>query len=233
MLINPTINTNNANTHYKQYIDGLVMNSGLGRTIIERIKTEKILTIKKIVREANIVKVVVGAGGIYDAGWIPTDQDTLDLLNRNTWDSIFTVNSIDNILAEHVFEHFTLDNARLAIKNCGDFLKGSGNLRIAVPDGFHPDKEYIDYVKPNGCGAGSDDHKVLYDYRSLLELFKNTNFKVELLEYFDETGEFHYQPWDINDGKIRRSKIFDPRNQNGELKYTSLIIDAKKITLTT
>jgi len=40
-------------------------------------------------------------------------------------------------------------------------------LRVAVPDGFHPNPGYIERVKPGGTGPGAGDHKILYTYRTL------------------------------------------------------------------
>ena len=51
----------------------------------------------------------------------------------------------------------------------------------------------------------------------------------QLLEYFDENHKFHCNKWDANKGMIIRSKRFDERNLDGELNYTSIIIDAYKI----
>ncbi len=71
-------------------------------------------------------------------------------------------------------------------------------------------------------------HKIVYDYISLSEMFKQAGFKVCLLEYFDEQGTFHFHDWDERDGVIFRSKKIDPRNQNGEMVFPSLLIDAVK-----
>ena len=99
---------------------------------------------------------------------------------------------------------------------------------MAVPDGFHPDPAYRDWMRVEGVGFGADDHKVLYDHQTLGELFAQAGFEVALLEYFDAGGKFHAEAWDPADGMIRRSQRFDPRNQGGELHYTSLILDARK-----
>ena len=69
---------------------------------------------------------------------------------------------------------------------------------------------------------------VLYNYHSFSEIFKKASFKVNLLEYFDETVNFHAIDWKEEDGLVRRSKRFDDRNINEELIHTSLIIDAVK-----
>ncbi len=47
-----------------------------------------------------------------------------------------------------------------------------------------------------------------------------------LLEYFDEAGNFHRSPWDASDGFVARSADYDPRNKEKPLSYTSLIVDA-------
>lgn len=174
------------------------------------------------------LKIVVGASGIFQEGWVGTDKDNLNLLKKSDWKKLFKLNSIEAILAEHVWEHLSIEEGKLALSNCYKYLKKGGRFRVAVPDGFHPDPDYIDYVKPGGHGAGADDHKVLYNYRLLKSAFEETGFKVNLLEYFDEEGNFHCINWNTEDGMIRRSKRFDERNKNGKLNYTSLIMDGIK-----
>lgn len=107
------------------------------------------------------------------------------------------------------------------------FKKG-GYLRVAVPGGFHPKLEYIKYVKPGGTGLGSNDHKVLYNHFDFKNLFEKTGFTVKMLEYFDENRKINYKVWKKKDGMIVRSKRFDKCNKNGELNYTSIILDAIK-----
>lgn len=174
------------------------------------------------------LKLVIGAGGIYEPGWIPTEIGQLNLLQPEDWRAVLKRNSIDAILAEHVWEHLTEADGLRAARQCHEYLRPGGYLRVAVPDGFHPSPEYIDYVRPGGHGAGADDHHVLYDFRTFSRLFENAGFRVELLEYFDEEGKFHFVDWDPNQGKIHRSRRFDERNEGGTLNYTSLILDAHK-----
>lgn len=122
----------------------------------------------------------------------------------------------------------TPEEGERAALYCFEYLKPGGYLRIAVPDGFHPDPDYIDWVKINGVGPGSDDHKVLYNYKMLSNMFEKIGFKVNLLEYFDLEGKFHFTEWDATKGKIHRSMRYDERNTNGALMYTSIILDAYK-----
>jgi predicted SAM-dependent methyltransferase len=182
----------------------------------------------KNISASTPVKLVIGASGSYDKGWIDTDIEYLNLLVSQHWETYFQKNSIDAILAEHVWEHLNLDNGLTAAKRCFEYLKPGGYLRVAVPDGFCPDKKYIDDVKPGGTGAGADDHKVLYNHKTFVELFAKAGFRAELLEYYDMDGKFHCVNWNPENGKIWRSKRFDDRNKDGTLNYTSLILDLHK-----
>lgn len=183
-----------------------------------------ILTLSK----KDNIRIVVGASGIVPHGWVGTEIQYLNLLKESTWRNFFQKNQVKAILAEHVWEHLTLDEGELAAKNCFKFLKKGGYVRVAVPDGFFPDKKYIDHVKINGIGDGADDHKVLYNYKTFSEVFEKAGFKINLLEYFDEDGKFTYREWNKDDGMIYRSERYDKRNKD-KLRYTSIILDAIKI----
>jgi predicted SAM-dependent methyltransferase len=174
------------------------------------------------------LRIVIGSSGIYDDDWIPTEIEFLNILKKDHWERYFRQNSIDAILAEHVWEHLTPEDAKIAAQFCFGYIKPGGYLRIAVPDGFHPNKDYIDQVKVGGIGEGADDHKVLYYYHTIAELFINIGFDVILLEFFDEDGIFHIEDWDPQGGTIVRSLRFDKRNDCGRLMYTSIILDAIK-----
>ena len=100
-------------------------------------------------------------------------------------------------------------------------------MRLAVPDGFCRDEKYLFDIKPGGPGSGFS-HKVIYNHLNLSDVFHKAGFSVNLLEYYDEKGEFHFIDWSPDAGKIRRSKRFDERNKDGVLMYTSLILDAYK-----
>lgn len=169
---------------------------------------------------------MIGAGGSRHPGWCSTDRELLDVTRRADFARYWKPSSRRAFLAEHVWEHLTPDQARKANRNCFEFLAPGGWIRLAVPDGLHPDAEYRDRVRPGGKGPGADDHKVLYDYRSLPSTLEEAGFRTTLLEYWDEDGLFHTVPWSLEDGPIERSARTDPRNAGDRLEYTSLIIDA-------
>lgn len=166
------------------------------------------------------LKIILGSAGKQQEGWLSTDKDTLDVLHPDSFP-----NEIDAMLAEHLFEHLSIEDALHAFKNCYNHLKDGGYLRIAVPDGYHPNKEYIAYVSPPNMG-----HVTLFNYHNLQDLLAQAGFKVQLLEWFDEFHILHANAWNEKDGYIERCIANDPRNQDGKVRYTSLIVDAKKMT---
>lgn len=177
---------------------------------------------------SNKVYINIGSADVNpDNKWIATDLDVLDCTITSDWYRMLLFLKVDKIMAEHVWEHLTLEQSNMALANCYKFLKKGGTLRIAVPDGFHSDENYIEDVKPMGKGSGSHDHKVLYDYKLLSECFEKVGFNVTLLEYWDENNNFHYIDWSDENGHIRRSRRYDNRNKN-RLEYTSLIIEGIK-----
>ncbi|RYL95916.1 methyltransferase domain-containing protein [Sporolactobacillus sp. THM7-4] len=79
-------------------------------------------------------------------GWASTQQNELNLLNRKDFEQRFAENSIDAMLAEHVWEHMAMEDGIIAAQNCYDFLKPGGYLRCAVPDAYFRNEEYQRYV---------------------------------------------------------------------------------------
>lgn len=195
----------------------------------ERLKTLcQVKSIRQSIARASDIKIIVGASGTSYAGWIATDYPAFDIVREESWARLFEPGQIEAVLAEHVFEHLTESQAIAALANCHLFLRPGGHLRIAVPDGYHPSSDYIGAVKPGGHGLGSDDHKQLYNYKLLVEQITLAGFSAQLLEWFDESGNFNFSDWAEHDGFVGRSARYDLRNKNSPLAYTSLIIDARK-----
>jgi predicted SAM-dependent methyltransferase len=163
-----------------------------------------------------------------DRCWISTNFDSLNLLDRGDWGSLMGEVRLDLFLAEHVWEHLSPADGITALRNVADHLKPGGRVRIAVPDGRHPDENYLAHVKPGGIGPGADDHKILYTVEILEAAMREAGLVPERLEHWDAAGEFHAKDWDPVDGKVVRSLRYDSRNAEGVLKYTSLIIDGVK-----
>ena len=179
-------------------------------------------TFKRKFNNSEKLKIIIGAAEKHYKDWISAEKYFFNIILEKDWHKFFSKRLIDALLAEHVWEHLTLEEGKLAAKLCFKYLNEGGYIRLAVPDGLFPDEQYIQRVM-----TGVDDHKVLYTYKTFTNIFEEAGFQVDLLEYFDEKGNFHFKEWYPVDGMIKRSKRFDPRNQNC-LEYTSIIIDAIK-----
>lgn len=184
---------------------------------------------KKYYDKQKKLKIIIGASQTRYDGWISTNEILLDLINEKTFNQILKKNSVDNFLAEHVFEHLTENEGKIAVENCYQYLKPGGILRIAVPDGFFPDPKYINSTKPGGSGPGAYDHKVLYNYLTIKEIFDHDKFILNFIEYFNQEGKFNEKKLSNENGFILRSRYNDNRNNKEAINYTSLILDAIKI----
>lgn len=177
------------------------------------------------------MKIIIGAGETSYDGWISTQEKDLNLLSTSDWDKISPLESIDAMLAEHVWEHLTYEEGVEAAKNCFNRLKPGGYIRCAVPDKNFRNEWYQNMVQVGGPGPkdhAAASHKIVYDYKTLKTAFESAGFQVTLLEYCDENGDFHYSYWNEKDGRIGRSFRFDTRNSLEKLGMVSIIIDAKK-----
>lgn len=172
------------------------------------------------------IRVVLGAETARYPGWINTDRDTLDVTSAADWQRILGGQTAERMLAEHVWEHLSDDDVATANRLAFQHLSVGGCLRIAVPDGLHPDPGYRERVKPGGSGPSADDHRQMFNYQTLSDCLRKAGFDVECLEYWDEHGRFHFKPWHSSEGHIKRSLLHDRRNRSGVLGYTSLIVDA-------
>ncbi len=174
------------------------------------------------------IKIIIGSARTRYKSWIETNIYSVNLLKLKSLKTFFKENEIDYILAEHVFEHLTLEQGLKGLNNCHQFLKKGGHVRVAVPDGYFNNKDYLESVRPGGYGSGAHDHKVLYNYKSIKKIVDTKKYNIHYLEYFDENGNFIENNWSTEEGFVQRSKRYDRRNKDG-LKYTSLILDIKKI----
>ena len=202
--------------------------SGILVKIVHSMRDRK--SIKKILEEKkknNELKIIIGASGTNQNDWISTERETFDMLKPEKWLSVIEKHSIKYILAEHVFEHLTIEEGKKSIETCLTFLKEGGNLRIAVPDAFHPSKQYREYSKPGGSGPGALDHKEFYDYKKISKIISSFNDFVDVtfLEYYDKNGKLNTQNIDEEKGIIERT-INNQRILPGtDDIYSSLILD--------
>jgi predicted SAM-dependent methyltransferase len=181
------------------------------------------------------IKIILGAAETYQKGWYSTNENWLDITNPKHWDKVFAGKpTVTHMVAEHVLEHLTYEEAARALKMAYDHLVPGGRIRIAVPDGYNPNPEYIRHVGINGIGDDAADHKLLLNVDTLRELLRGAGFKVEQLEGYDSNRNLVSKAYDVQDGYIQRSR------QNEECykdspglwpfpdSHTSLIMDGIK-----
>ncbi|MFT4661269.1 MAG: putative SAM-dependent methyltransferase [Patiriisocius sp.] len=183
--------------------------------------------IRKKIESTNNPKIIIGAGTTNYKDWIKSDYPFFDITSDQHWEYLFAKRKANKILCEHVLEHFTPEDNEIILRKVYNHLDINGSIRIAVPDKNHPDKRYIDYVKPGGQGDGSDDHKSFWDHESYSTLLKNIGFDVKLLEYCDKSGEIHQSKYDLKNGIVNRSLSYDFKGNVAN--YSSLILDAVKV----
>ncbi len=80
-------------------------------------------------------------------------------------------------------------------------------------------------------GTPAASHRVVCDYRMLSSVFTPAGFDVRLLEWWDERGTFHAEPWEERDGFSYRSQRLDRRDNRGPLVFTSPISDVVKLRM--
>jgi predicted SAM-dependent methyltransferase len=182
--------------------------------------------IKKAAAAGNI-KVILGSNDSFCEGWISTDLPHFDITKSSDWDYFFKSYEVNNFLAEHVLEHLTKPDGEIAARLVFKYLKRGGCFRIAVPDAWHPNPEYINresdtsnYYQP------PHNHKSFWNMKTLSELLISIGFTVELLEYCSEKKEIITTVFANDKGIIKRSFS---KGYVDEIKdYSSLIIDSKK-----
>ncbi|MFC4426682.1 class I SAM-dependent methyltransferase [Deinococcus navajonensis] len=176
------------------------------------------------------LRVILGAGDQRWPGWQPTQRSELDLLDPDTFARFFGGRQADAFLCEHVWEHLEPGEGRQAARLVARYLNPGGFLRVAVPDGHHPEPSYQALVAPGGPGPAAD-HRVLYTLETFAPLFTAAGLKVRPLEWWDRSGTFHRAEWQPADAPVYRSSHLDHRNESwrqgrGPLGFTSLVLDA-------
>ena len=112
------------------------------------------------------MKIILGAGKTTYDGWISTQENELNLLNAEDFVRMFASEKPTAFLAEHVWEHMTLDEGCRAAKNCFDYLQDGGYIRVAVSDKNFRNEWYQNMVKVGGNGDPTHPaftHKIVFD----------------------------------------------------------------------
>ena len=190
------------------------------------------LNLKLAIYKKKNLKIILGAATTSQDGWYSTNEQWFDIRNSSNWKQLFKKeNTISNLLSEHVFEHLTYTELDKTLKYSNLYLQKGGKLRIAVPDGYNPNYEYIQNVKTEGIGADAQDHKQLLNYDILEKLLIKNNFECFLLEGY-KNNKLIIETFNDYDGYIIRTRKRNNTSIDSKWQFvdanTSLIIDAIK-----
>lgn len=180
------------------------------------------------------LKIIVGAAETFQPGWYSTNEQWLDITKDSDWDAMFKGKPcLTHVVAEHVFEHLTYEEAGRALANIRRYLKDGGRVRIAVPDGYNPDPVYLKHVGINGIGDDAADHKQLLNVDTLSALLRDAGFKPAHIEGYAASGEGLVQNiYSAQDGFIMRSRSNTDEEKMKKWSFpdaeTSLIVDGIK-----
>ncbi len=177
------------------------------------------------------IKIIVGAAMTHQAGWYATNEQWLDITRGTHWQRVFHGKAlVTHVLAEHVFEHLTPDETRSTLRNMAKHMVPGGRVRIAVPDGYHPDPSYIRHVGIAGIGADAEDHKQLLNSDSLRQYLEEAGFQATLQEGYQSDGVLVQTALQGEHGLVVRSRS-NARTMAGRAGWafidadTSLVVD--------
>jgi predicted SAM-dependent methyltransferase len=200
------------------------------RNLIKKFKyTYRYFKLLRTVKNNTQVKVILGAAETYQNGWYSTNEQWLDISNKDDWNRLFKGKKLlGAACAEHVFEHLSYSQCQAALKHIARHMIEGGHLRIAIPDGYHPNDTYIKHIGINGIGDDAADHKQLLNTDTLSALFIEAGFIPSLVEGYDNTGVLVQNSYNDEDGYIMRSRKHPSQlaiQTNFPDSETSLIMD--------
>ncbi len=115
----------------------------------------------------------IGGGSVHLSGFVNLDRKD----GQEAYPLTQPDNSVEEILASHVLEHFSHRDVSLVLQDWVRVLKPGGKLRLAVPDFEIVAKDYLAGQPVNVQGFvmgghvdGDDIHGCLFDRESLTEL---------------------------------------------------------------
>ena len=182
------------------------------------------------------VNLIIGAALTKQKGWFSTNEEWLDIAREKHWKRLFNSKKrVKKILAEHVFEHLTLQEMQTALKLIYENMILGGSLRVAVPDGNNPNFEYRKNCGINGIGADAADHKQFITYELFREEALKVGFEVKLIEGYQKNKQLISEEIDFELGYVMRSRrninyLLSKEGWNFPDANTSLIIDCFKLT---
>lgn len=118
------------------------------------------------------VRLNIGAGATRIEGWTPIDRK----LGTEAYPLKYEDNSVDEIRASHILEHFSFREAEQALREWVRVLKVGSRIRVAVPDvdwiAQHPEDPLRFHYLMGGQTDDNDFHRSAYDETRLRKLMK-------------------------------------------------------------
>ena len=193
----------------------------------------RFLKLRVILIFAKEVKIILGAALTSQKNWVSTNEEWFDISKKKDWERLFkNKRKMKRALAEHVFEHLSELEMKSALNLIHEYLIKDGTLRIAVPDGNHPNPIYRKHTGINGIGADASDHKQFITYEYLKSELEKCGFKCFLREGYMADGKLVNEKLTSELGFVIRSrnnKSFNTKyGWNFENANSSLIVDAYK-----
>ena len=158
------------------------------------------------------MKLNIGAGNINLAGFTP-----IDLMNGQDARKLeYADNSVDEIRASHVLEHFGHREVCDVLREWVRVLKPGGLMKLAVPDFEKVARDYLGGVKTNiqGYAMGgqmdeNDFHRTLFDRECLSEIMTACGLE-NLAEWKSELDDCAALPISLNLSGTKRIVLPTP-----------------------
>eukprot|EP00520_Triparma_pacifica_P017012 CAMPEP_0118665164 /NCGR_PEP_ID=MMETSP0785-20121206/18468_1 /TAXON_ID=91992 /ORGANISM="Bolidomonas pacifica, Strain CCMP 1866" /LENGTH=1555 /DNA_ID=CAMNT_0006559255 /DNA_START=726 /DNA_END=5390 /DNA_ORIENTATION=- len=131
---------------------------------------------------------------------LPTSVNTLDITSWSSFSQYnIQYNSVHSMVAEHVWEHLSLQEGIVAARNCRFALEPGGVLMVAVPDvNSYTNSFDVDPLSGEGLFSHPmnradirDGHEVQYDYVLLMQVFRSGGWEadeIRIVEGHDDSG---------------------------------------------
>lgn len=120
------------------------------------------------------IRLNIGAGKTRIPGWTPIDRK----LGTEAFPLNYADNSVEEIRASHILEHFSFREVPQALEEWKRVLKPGGKLRVSVPDfqkivAHYDDDPSWAYVLMGGQQDSDDFHRSVFDERRLAAHLRN------------------------------------------------------------
>ena len=142
------------------------------------------------------IKLNIGAGSTVIEGFTPIDRK----LGTEAFPLPYANDSVDEIRASHILEHFTFGDAQKAMEEWSRVLKPGGRIRISVPD---VDKVLKDetphrlFYLMGGQMHADDVHKSAYDRNRLTALMHQNGLK-QIKDWYSPNTDSAALPISLN-----------------------------------